>query len=75
MSRGFLKGGMAGDSINVVLGDAGSNVLNLLRESSHALIFWIWNRLVDRPLQPAAVAELPPSENRETITASRNLRK
>ncbi|MBL6706898.1 MAG: hypothetical protein ISQ06_12355 [Planctomycetaceae bacterium] len=45
---------MAGDSINVVLGDAGSNVLKLLRESSHTLIFWIWNRLVDRPMPLAA---------------------
>ena len=51
MSRCFLKG-LAGDSINAVLAAAGSNLMKLLREIAHALIFWLWNRLVDRPTLP-----------------------
>jgi hypothetical protein len=38
MSRCFLKG-QAGDSINAVLGAAGSNLMELLREIAHSLIF------------------------------------
>jgi hypothetical protein len=51
MSRCFLKG-LAGDSINAVLAAAGSNLMKPLREIAHALIFWLWNRLVDRPTLP-----------------------
>jgi hypothetical protein len=45
MSRCFLKG-LAGDLINAVLAAAGSNLMKLLREIAHSLIFRLSNCVV-----------------------------
>ena len=44
MGRCFLKG-LTGDSINVVLAAAGSNLQKLLRAIAHALFLWLWSRV------------------------------
>ncbi len=45
MGRCFLKG-LPGDSINVALAAAGSNLQKLLRAIAHALFFWLWRRVI-----------------------------
>jgi hypothetical protein len=56
--------GLAGDSVNAVLAAAGSNLMKLLREIAHALIFWLTDRLASRST-PAATCVLPSPEDRE----------
>ena len=51
MSRCFLKG-LTGDAINAVLAAAGSNLMKLLREIAHALIFWLGNHFASSLTHP-----------------------